>query len=110
MNIHQVVHELFHAFANRFVGTVPYTVTGEKKFEDKNQSKFTTDLGFRISPDPDSAAGFWRANFSTTQEETFANMGVGWVYSAWANDTYGDQRNEFMTTNMAEWISTLTGP
>jgi RHS repeat-associated protein len=108
MNIHTVVHELFHAFANRFNGRVPYTLTGNQTFDEDPDLKYMSGLGFRESPNPISAAGFWRPNLSTAKEETFANMGVGWVFNAWANDTYGNQRNEFMTTNMADWISMLT--
>lgn len=108
ISIHTVVHELFHAFANREVGRIPYTVVETQKFE--TGEAYTTTLGFRTSPDEISARGFWRPSQRTTPGETFANMGVGWVYNAWANDTYGDQRSVFMTTNMQIWISALTGP
>jgi RHS repeat-associated protein len=113
MNVHQVVHELGHAFSHRFKGESPihpYTMVDKAKFSDT--ISFLTDKGY-AEPPSSSVTGYWRANYSTQKHETFANMFVGWVYGAWANDgkIYGPERSDYMTTNMAEtWLPALVGP
>ena len=39
--------------------------------------------------------------------EVFADMALGWTFDMWASDKFGEVRELFMITNMADWISDL---
>ncbi|RLD42096.1 MAG: hypothetical protein DRI88_11985 [Bacteroidetes bacterium] len=108
-NVHTVVHELGHAFANRFKSTSeihPYTMIGSAMFEDGKS--FNTSLGYAPSPNPVSVQGYWRPNRSIISAETTANMFLGYVYGAWAADIYGNQRGAYMTNHMKNtWLPAL---
>lgn len=108
INIHTIVHELGHAFASRFKSgpANPYEMIEKATFNDG--TAYATSVGFHPSPDPVSARGYWTPNTSPASHETFANMFLGWTYSAWSNDTYGDQRGIYMDTNMRNtWLPIL---
>ena len=98
MNIHQVVHELGHAFAARFTNdnpSNPYHLL-------EKRDDLLNPLGY-ASPDES-----WRPNKETSPHETWANMYLGWTYGQWGSGDYADNRIEFMG-NMAELATIAAG-
>jgi len=111
-NIHAVVHELGHAFANRFDPESPqnpYIQVGYATFADG--CPLSSRKGYAPSPNPISLQGYWMPNQDTNAHETLANMFLGYIYDTWANDTYGEQRRLFMYTQMLQtWLPILGLP
>ncbi len=106
-----IVHELGHAFANRwslkgggysygspyYTGTLPQELLG-------------TDEGFAISPI--SASRTWRQHpikmtNGGAQSEIFADMFLGWTFSTWGNNKMGKKRSSFMNSYMPSWINSF---
>jgi hypothetical protein len=103
ISIHTVVHELGHAFAARFNNDSPlnpYKMVASRSY-------LRNPLGY--AQEGPGEQGMWQPNTSEEPGETFANMFLGWTYDAWGTDRSGAERAAFMATNMAEWISLLTG-
>jgi RHS repeat-associated protein len=109
-----VVHELGHAFANRwwnkdgtYDASGPYKNIPSGLVQD--QGGFHLPPGYPNSP----AERMWRqhpcgASDSACGNETFADMFLGWTYGAWDSNPMGSKRDTFMTTNMAEWVVAAT--
>ena len=86
MNVHEVIHELGHAFNDRKSsvpeGAVPSNLIGLEGF----------------SSEPPGGQGLWTPQYDIKNEsEAFANMFLGWVYGEWGNNKMGGKRAEFMT-------------
>jgi hypothetical protein len=63
-----------------------------------------TDYGYRSDWYPDQMHPANEIGGQSTIEE-FADMFMNWVYDSFAQDAAGQARFDFMTTNMADWIS-----
>ncbi len=109
--ITNVVHELGHSFAAKWYPadlTKPYDPAGPNV--NIPDSMLGND-GFY--PGPEGASLTWRQHPCTAKSclasEAFADMYVGWVYHKWDNDIkgVGSARDQFMTTNMTEWLKGL---
>jgi hypothetical protein len=114
MNVHNVVHELGHAFANlwgfknangerEFVAGSPYRLS-------YSDSRFLTNQGF-VYPGPDYEDTLWRMHPDTGEDdiirhrEAFADMFLSWVYNgAGFTGAVGTKRLEFMNEHMREWL------
>ena len=105
-----VVHELAHAF-----GQLWYREDGtydpEGPYVNIPAGMLDND-GFY--PSPASASLTWRqhpcmAGDYGCANEVFADMALGWTFDMWASDRYGEERNFFMITNMAEWVPATAG-
>jgi len=97
-----IVHELGHAFANRFRANGPYQAMG------LSENRYLVgDEGFH--PSPITAQRTWRQHPGDSPNEAFADMFLGWVYGMWADDRRGRARDYFMTVNMAEWVPRAAG-
>jgi hypothetical protein len=103
ISIHSIVHELGHAFAARFNDDFP--------FNPYKMVESSSNLGnpFGYAPEGKGEQGMWRPNTSTSREETFANMYLGWIYGMWGTGRIGLDRAAFMFINMEKWISFLVG-
>ncbi len=105
LNRNEVVHELGHAFAKLFSGP---NSPSSKSFPD---SKYLTNEGFK---EGSSYAGdLWRQHpdqglgvedDSIRHHEAFADMFLGYTFGQWAGDKMGQNRHQYMETNMAEWV------
>jgi len=114
MNVHNVVHELGHAFANlwafrnnkgeiEYVDASPYRLS----FPD---SRFLTNEGF-VYPGPDYQTTLWRMHPDVgeddiiRQHEAFADMFLGWTYGGvgFIGDL-GTKRLNLMNQNMPNWL------
>jgi hypothetical protein len=95
-----VVHELGHSFAQgwyrkdgSYGSNGPYVNMNDN---------LLVEGGFHESPV--SANRTWRQNPDISPTEIFADMFLGWTYDTWADNKVGIGRDNFMTTNMAEWL------
>jgi hypothetical protein len=43
-------------------------------------------------------------DFASNSHEDFADMFMNWVFGTFAEDDYGAKRNDWMTTNVAEFV------
>jgi hypothetical protein len=70
--------------------------------------EFLTDVGFARGPE--YGGELWRQHKDlgedniTRHREAFADMFLGYVFNVWDNDIWGQRRDIYMTTNMAEWV------
>jgi hypothetical protein len=96
-----IVHEFGHAFADLwYMKDGPYSPDGPYS---SIPGKLLVEGGFHISPV--SARLTWRQHLGdTSPNEIFADMFLGWTFDTWASDDLGNDRADFMTTNMSEWI------
>ena len=105
-----IVHELGHAFANLWNTNDPnnpYDQSGPYGNEQPIDSDYLNNNGFY--PSPISAQLTWRQHPCNTAgaacgHETFADMFLGWTFGKWADNNAGEWRDNYMTTNMAEWV------
>ena len=101
-----VVHELGHAFASLWYHQGNYSPDGPYG-TGQIPSNLLNELGFIKVAVPNQLT--WRQHPGDTgQNEIFSDMFLGWTYGVWDYGVpMGYRRDEFMTTNMAEWISTI---
>ena len=100
--IHNVIHELGHAFDNRISGspaniveTSPPPIKGDSwKLKEKPKGFFNASNGNMT----------WMQSTVASGSETFADMFLGWVFNKWEPGDYGDTRAEFMDEHMGSWI------
>jgi hypothetical protein len=116
MNVHNVVHELGHAFANLwaykdemgkqgYVTSSPYTASYP-------YSEFLTNEGFKY-PGPDYQPTLWRMHPDKNEDdiirhrEAFADMFLSWVYNGAGFDdtTWGTKRRDYMNEHMPLWLA-----
>jgi RHS repeat-associated protein len=93
-----VVHELGHAFRS-----ILYSSKTGDLYKIFGTSSVNNDDGFH--PSPESANRTWRQNPDESSGERFADSFLGWVFDTWENSEAGELRDQYMTTNMAEWLS-----
>ena len=131
-------HELGHAFNARIAnngGTTPYATLAEYGIWTANGQQFagnragftvagtgTTcgngtqqcfdDQGNPISENSyyrtHAGLGFWHG-FGDTSGEDFADTFANWATGRMLNDDYGKARLNFMTVNMADWVTSAMG-
>jgi RHS repeat-associated protein len=93
-----VAHELGHAFAQR---------AGEQPYNDLTQNWNNADFPRRGDDNNGFAGEYpgWQQSTSATNREEFADMFLGWSYNRWSDSDAGRARSQWMTTNMADWMS-----
>jgi hypothetical protein len=134
-----VAHELGHAFNARIMnngGVTPYTTlaqdgiwtTGGEQFAGMMSGYTVPGTGatcgnrgtrqcFGSDGNPIPANNYFRTfdglgfnhSETPTSNEDFADIFANWVTSSFRNDEYGSARSNFMTTNMAEWVTSAMG-
>ncbi len=105
-------HELGHAFAHR-AGIQPYNDL---------QAEWDANLNFprrdpaNVNPNGNAGLRFtWQQSSDLSPNEEFADMFLGWAYGRWETDRNGTMtpagqaRSQWMTTNMAYWITLASG-
>jgi hypothetical protein len=116
MNMNNVVHELAHAFAHLWYDEkYNYDPSGPYGSENPIPVEYLNNEGFYFYPKPESASLTWRQHPCNAGDigcgnETCADMFLGWTFGKWADDRYGKWRNEYMTTNMADWVPAARHP
>jgi len=100
LNVHQVIHELGHAFSNRLRYGSDLDL-----YAQLDSAHLVMQGGYAEAPE--NAYLLWQPNHTTNPSETFANMVLGWTYDQWADDRVGQERREFMNTNMPIWIALM---
>jgi RHS repeat-associated protein len=105
LNIHNVVHEIGHAFAGLSWSKSGVTGPYSKTMPDG----FLSDDGFGKGPDYGTL--LWRMHSiqpgedsTTIHREVFADMFLGWMYS---NSGLSSTRRDFMDENMSIWLSNI---
>ena len=102
-----VVHELIHSFENIVGGNIPSNaVTAAQtagNLPDRVRGKNGEFLNYYWGFATLFLGAFQQSNDPASSEE-FADMGLGWTYGVWENSIDGQQRADFMTTNMAGWV------
>ncbi|NOH04308.1 MAG: hypothetical protein HND47_21210 [Chloroflexi bacterium] len=115
--INNIVHELGHAFASKWwykdksSGDILYNPNGPYGTLAPIPAEYQNNEGFH--PAPDGAERMWRqhpcaAGESDCQNETYADMFLGWTFDKWADNSTGQWRNNYMTTYMVYWVSEAT--
>jgi hypothetical protein len=100
--VNNVVHELGHAFNSRTGGISAILVNNTHVPIDGEEWRLVEKpLGFYDTQDGEMT---WMQSQVETGSETFADMFLGWVYTKWAADDYGDARARFMNEHMLQWI------
>jgi RHS repeat-associated protein len=101
-----VVHELGHAFADRWYQTDGnYDPTGPLGPGKIDNNLTVDEKGFAPAPEPYSEAIYmWRQHpYDYSASEIFADMFLGWTYNTWASDSNG--RGDFMNQSMPNWLN-----
>jgi hypothetical protein len=97
-----VVHEFGHAFGSLLNAIHP----NWKPYSNIDRSWTGSEKGYH--PSPDSARATWRqarsADDYNTGNQVFADMFLGWVFNAWADDKWGSWRGDEMFDFMSLWM------
>jgi len=101
------VHELGHLFDWR---------AGRGRPAADLQAEWNVNPNFpRRSPNNAQWRGYagprftWQQSSDQSASEEFADMFLGWAYNQWERSAAGATRSQWMTTNMAGWITLITG-
>jgi len=104
-----IIHELGHAFNQSRNWRPVNALAAEWKTNPKFPRRSDEKSGFA------GPAYGWQQSRVTSASEEFADMFIGWTYNTWQMDAStggpaaaGRARSEWMTTNMAEWLSPAT--
>jgi RHS repeat-associated protein len=95
---HWAIHELGHAFNSEINNQGAWRVRHDAQWDDILKNR---DRGFLLTQGHTRP---WQQSGSATESEIFADMFLGWVYNAWADDQYGTYRSTFMTQRMSGWL------
>ena len=108
------LHELGHVFNARTVFLTQNSDSLVNPYDDLTNAVIENDAGENIThthegfqqPNPNSTSPYWpyRQNANTSNRETFADMFLNTVLGTYADDTAGQNRNEWMLNQFPEWF------
>lgn len=114
-----VVHELGHAFNQRFNRTLETILEATQKSNRNFPDRQSPPDGKIVGPNYGFASGqnvfSWQQNPSASSSEEFADSFLGWAFDTW--ETRGDaltvdgkSRQSFMNLHMPAWINSFASP